>query len=143
MKLYEADFYRWTQDTSEHLKRGEFTDIDVAALVDEVEDLGRRQKSALQSRLTVLIIHLLKWDIQRARRSRSWQAAIELQRKRVKRLLDQSPSLHPFLVATLPDVYADAVLGAVKETGLDRKRFAESCPYTLDEILSNKSISLQ
>src|SRR5712691_1604691 len=97
MKLYETDFYQWTQDTSDRLRRGEFTQIDVAALVEEVENLGKSEKSALQSRLAVLISHLLKWDCQSARRSRSWQATIEVQRSRIERLLKQSPSLRPFL----------------------------------------------
>ena len=79
MKQYDADFFRWTQETSDHLRRGEFARIDVAALVEEVEDLGKREKSALQSRIAFLISHLLKWDLQPAKRSRSWQATIELQ----------------------------------------------------------------
>jgi len=39
--LYEADFFQWTQETSDRLRRGEFTEIDVPALVEEVEDLAR------------------------------------------------------------------------------------------------------
>ena len=76
--LYEADFFQWTQETSDRLRRGEFATIDVPALVEEVEDLGKRQKSALQSRLAVLIGHLLKWDQQPEKRSKSWRATIEL-----------------------------------------------------------------
>lgn len=143
MKLYEADFYQWTQDTAGRLRRGEFTQIDVAALVEEVEDLGKREKSAIQSRLTVLMGHLLKWDCQPANRSRSWQATIELQRTRIERLLKQSPSLRPFVSQSLHESYAEAVLLAIKDTGLDRKMFPETCPYSLDEILSKKSIRVE
>jgi hypothetical protein len=142
VKLYEADYYRWTQDTSERLRRGEFTKIDVSALVDEVEDLGKRERSALESRLAVLICHLLKWDCQPAKRSRSWQATIELQRTRVERLLRQSPSLRPFAAEALPEVYAEAVLRAIKETGLDRKAFPDACPYSLEEILRTKEVAV-
>jgi len=140
MKQYDADFFRWTQETSDQLRRGDFARIDVSALVEEVEDLGKREKSALQSRVAVLISHLLKWDLQPSKRSRSWQATIELQRSRIERLLKQSPSLRPFLSETLPEVYSEAVLLAIKDTGLDRKTFAETCPYNADEILSVKSI---
>jgi len=136
--LYEADFFQWTQETSDCLRRGEFTKIDVPALVEEAEDLGKRQKSALQSRLAVLIGHLLKWDRRPARRSDSWQATIKLQRSRIERLLSQSPSLRPFLSETLPQAYSDAVLLAIKDTGLDEKTFQKTCPYTLEEILSTK-----
>ena len=140
--LYEADFFQWTQETSDRLRRGEFTKIDVPALVEEVEDLGKRQKSALQSRLAVLIGHLLKWDRQSGKRSGSWQATIQLQRNRIERLLSQSPSLRPFLAEILPQAYSDAVLLAIKDTGLDEKMFPENCPYTIEEILSSKDVSV-
>jgi len=136
--LYEADFFQWRPETSDRLRRGELTKIDVPALVEEVEDLGKRQKSALQSRLAVLIGHLLKWDRQPAMRSNSWQATIKLQRNRIERLLSQSPSLRPFLSETLSQAYSDAVLLAIKDTGLDEKMFPDTCPYTLEEILSTK-----
>ena len=139
--LYEADFFQWTQETSDRLRRGEFTEIDVPALVEEVEDLGKRQKSALQSRLAVLIGHLLKWDRQTGKRSSSWQATIELQRSRIERLLGQSPSLRTFLSETLSQAYSDALLLAIKDTGLDEKVFPTTCPYTLEEILSAKDVS--
>ena len=142
MKQYDADFFRWTQETSDQLRRGEFARIDVAALVEEVEDLGKREKSALQSRVAVLVSHLLKWDLQPAKRSRSWQATIQLQRSRIERLLKQSSSLLPFLYEILPDVYAEAVLLAIKDTGLDRKTFAEACPYRAEQILSAKDVSI-
>jgi hypothetical protein len=137
-KLYEADFFQWTQETSDRLRRGEFTTIDIPALVEEVEDLGKKEKSALQSRLAVLIGHLLKWDQQPGKHSASWQATIKLQRSRIERLLNQSPSLRPFVSEALPDAYSDGVLLAVKDTGLDEKVFPASCPYTVDEILTTK-----
>src|ERR1700694_400594 len=136
MKQYDADFFRWTQETSDQLRRGEFARIDVAALVEQVEDLGKREKSALQSRVAVRVSYLLKWDLHPAKRSRSWQATIQLQRSRIERLLKQSPSLRPFLCETLPDAYSEAVLLAIKDTGLDRKAFAKICPYSSDEILT-------
>jgi hypothetical protein len=142
MKQYDADFFRWTQETSDQLRRGEFAQIDVSSLVEEVEDLGKREKSALQRHVAVLISHLLKWDLQPAKRSRSWQATIELQRARIDRLLKQSPSLRPFLAETLPDAYAEAILLAIKDTGLDRKTFADTCPYSATEILSAKDVSI-
>jgi len=141
--LYEADFYRWTQETSDRLRRGEFTTIDVPALAEEVEDLGKMQKSALQNRLAILIGHLLKWDHQTGKRSSSWQATIRLQRTRIERLLKQSPSLCPFLSETLAEAYSDGVLLALRETGLDEKTFPAPCPYTVEDILRTKDISLR
>jgi len=140
--LYETDYHRWTQETAEQLRRGERAlmevGIDVPALLEEVEDLGKKEQNALQSRLAILIGHLLKWDEQPAKRSRSWQATIELQRKRIERLLQKSPSLRHYLPEILSDAYSDGILLAVKETGVDRDRFVTQ--YTLDEILTTKSV---
>lgn len=98
--------------------------------------MGKRQKSAIQSRLAVLIAHLLKWNCQPSKRSRSWQATIELQRSRIEKLLRQSPSLRPFLSETLGEVYPDAVLLAIKDTCLSGNAFGRSCPYLIEEILT-------
>lgn len=137
MSLYGTDFYDWTQDTADRLRRRDFAQIDVSALVEEVEDLGKRQKSALQSRLAILIAHLLKWDCQPLKRSRSWQATMELQRSRIGKLLKESPSLRPFLSEILADAYDDAILLAIRDTNLERSAFPPACPYTLEQILTS------
>src|SRR5579863_44 len=142
MTLYDTDFYQWTQQTARQLRDGAFTEIDIVSLLDEVEDLGKRQKAASQSRLAVLIAHLLKWDTQPARRSRSWQATIQLQRNRIQRLLKSSPSLKPFLSEILEESYQDAVLLAIRDTGLSDHDFdTRHCVYTLEEILSMKDVT--
>jgi len=143
MKLYDVDFYKWTQETADGLRDRDLSRIDIPALLDEVEDLGKRERAALESRLAILIAHLLKWDYQSAKRSKSWQATIELQRTRIARLLRQSPSLQPFLSEVLPEAYSEAILVAIKETGQDRRTFPETAPYSLDEILSQKKITLE
>jgi hypothetical protein len=43
----------------------------------------------------------------------------------------------------LPDAYSEAILLAVKETGLDRKTFPQSSAYSLAEILGERKISLE
>jgi hypothetical protein len=140
MATYQTDYHQWALETADRLRRGEFAAIDVTALADEVEDLSRRQRAALESRMVVLVTHLLKWDIQCVRRSRSWQLTIETQRRRVERLLHESPSLRPWLEASLPDVYREALNRAVCMTGLSPTMFPDACPYTVTEILSQKRV---
>lgn len=143
MKLYEADFYAWTQQTADALRRRDFATVDIASLAEEVEDLGKRERAALESRLSILLAHLLKWDFQPSKRSHSWQATIQLQRARIQRLLRQSPSLHPYLQEIFADAYDEAILVAIKETGLARKSFPPQCAYTLEEALRSKTVTLQ
>jgi len=68
--LYEQDFYAWTRVTADQIRQGDFDGIDRQALAEEVEDLGKRDRRAVENRAAVLVAHLLKWKHQPARRSR-------------------------------------------------------------------------
>ena len=62
--LYETDFYAWTLEQSQLLKKGDFSHLDIANLVEEIESLGKQQRQELWHRLGILIGHCLKWDYQ-------------------------------------------------------------------------------
>jgi hypothetical protein len=131
---HEQDFYAWTQEQSQLLKTGQLHQIDWQNIAEEIEDMGRSEKRQLESRLELLIMHLLKWQFQPNLRSRSWQLTIKEQRLRLEKLLQKNPSLQPNLTEAIEDVYPLATLSAERETGLSL--FPEICPYTLSEILS-------
>lgn len=131
---HENDFYAWTQEQAHLLKTGKLHQIDWQYIAEELEDMGRSEKRQLESRLELLIMHLLKWQFQPNLRSRSWQLTIKEQRLRLEKLLQKNPSLQPSLTEAIEDVYPLATLTAERETGLSL--FPETCPYTLTEILS-------
>lgn len=131
---HEQDFYAWTQEQSQLLKTGQLHQIDWQNIAEEIEDMGRSEKRQLESRLEILIMHLLKWQFQPNLRSRSWQLTIKEQRLRLQKLLQKNPSLQPNLAEVIEDIYPLATLSAERETGLSL--FPEICPYTLNEILS-------
>ena len=85
---YQADFYRWTQEQAKLLRNRQIEGIDWDNLAEEVEDMGRSEKRQLESRLEVLIMHLLKWQFQPGFRSRSWQLTVKEQRLRLDRLIN-------------------------------------------------------
>ena len=97
--------------------------------------MGASERSQLQSRLKVLLGHLLKWQYQPAYRGRSWIATIKEQRLSVMELLDDNPSLHSILGERIAKAYRQGVQLAVKETDIDECKFPLVCPYTLDQIL--------
>lgn len=130
--LYDSDFYAWTQRQSELLRAGKLEDVDLEHLADEIEDMGRSEKSTLESRLEVLLMHLLKWQFQPAYRGKSWKLTIKEQRIRLLEHLTENPSLKSHLTTGSDKAYRLAVLGAEKETG--REDFPETCPYTLEQI---------
>ena len=134
MAIYETDFYTWTQQQAALLKAGQFNDIDLDNLVEEIESMGRSEKRELESRLTVLLLHLLKWRYQPARRGRSWELSIDEQRLQFIRVLKDNPGLKNHLQDILIDAYQLAVIKAAKETRLDKKTFPLDCPWNLSEI---------
>ena len=133
--LYDQDFFRWTAQTARLLRERRFDQIDVDQIAEEIEDMGKSDKHAVENRLIVLLIHLLKWKCQPERRSRSWDATIDTQRVRLERVLRESPSLRARLGETIADVYPDAVRLAVKQTRLPKEAFPACCPFTPDQLL--------
>jgi hypothetical protein len=108
--------------------------------VEEVRDLSKRERDRLLSSLRLIVHHLLKWDHQPERRSRSWQVTIQRERNNIGFYLKDSPSLKRYLTDEwLREIYSNAKLEAFKETGLD---FPEACPYGIDEVL-NRGIILE
>jgi hypothetical protein len=132
--LHDTDFYAWTRQQVHLLQTGQLSALDVVNLIDEVEDMGGSIQSQLESRLGVLLMHLLKWQFQPTHRGRSWQLTIKEQRRRIERLLRKNPSLKHTLDETIADAYGDAILMAAKETGLDESAFPSDCPYSQDRI---------
>lgn len=135
--LYEQDFYEWTQRTADQLEVGRFEEVDLEHAAEEIRDMGKSERRQLTNRLAVLIAHILKWEAQPERRGNSWSATIRTQRIRLKELLQDSPSLKPHLVNTLPDIFELGALTAVKQTNLPRCAFPANCPYTVDQLLSD------
>ncbi len=132
--LYEIDFYAWTQEQAKILRHQQWSQLDLLNLIEEIESLGKQQRAELRNRLKVLIGHLLKWEYQPERRSRSWLMTIRVQRRDTQELLAENPSLKPYLAEALPKIYESGRDLAVGETNLPLKTFPENCPYMLEEI---------
>lgn len=135
--LYSNDFYAWTQAQSEAIGQGRWTDLDVPNLVEEIESLGRQQRSELRDRLSVLLAHLLKWEYQPAKRSRSWRNPIRIQRIDVADLMADNPSLKPYLSDAIARTHQKATIAAAEETGLDENAFPAEVSYTMQQVLDS------
>ena len=133
--LYDQDFVEWTVCNAELLRAGRFDEADIERIAEELEDMGKRERHELASRIRVLLTHLLKWQVQTERRSGSWKATIDTQRKDLSSLLQQMPSLFIALQESLPEVFERAVTKAVGETGLPKSTFPAASPFQLEQIL--------
>jgi len=116
---------------------GMWEELDQEHLVEELEALSRSEYSELESRLEVLITHLLKWQFDAASQNprRLWRATIREQRHRLTRLLQRNPSLRPTLPNVLHQNYPHARLMALDETDLPDSTLPTICPWTLQQIL--------
>lgn len=134
--LYETDFNRWIEETAQSLKDGNFQALDLTNLIEEIESMGSNNKREIRSRLIVLLMHLLKCKYQSKKQSRSWIATINTQRNEIELVIEDSPSLRPYLIANIADCYQKARLDAATETKLPLKTFPLECPFTQEQILT-------
>ena len=134
-KLYDTDFYAWTEQQAELLRAEEFEAVDWAHLIEELVAMGAAQRRELSSRLQVLIMHLLKWQYQPELRSKSWGYTIRNQRNELSYLMEASPSLRALVAERVAIAYPRAVKDALEETGFLRSPFPATCPYSAEQIL--------
>lgn len=133
---YEEDFYSWALGQAEALREGRFSALDLPNLAEEIEDLGSEVFSKLRSSFRVILVHMLKWDHQPERRSRSWAGSIDLNRIRIDDILSKNPALRRRQAEAVAYAYREARVKAAVEMKRDKERLPDTCPYGLDEILN-------
>lgn len=134
---YDHDYYAWLMENAELLREGRLDQLDRAHLAEELEDMGKSERRAIESYLKVLIVHLLKWQHQPERRGTSWELSIANARDAIQRRLSDSPSLRVQLPDLVEMRYANARRHAALETGLPLTRFAAVCPFSIEQLLDD------
>ncbi len=132
--LYNKDYIAWSDEQALLLEQQRWDELDLVHLIEEVKDLGNRHRDALESQLTRLLMHLLKWQYQPEKRSNSWRSFIREARKQIARLIRKHPVLKIYLEQVYEQCYLDAREDASDETGLDINIFPLSCPYSIQQI---------
>lgn len=135
---YEDDVHAWAQEQVHFLQAGAWARLDIEHLADEIADVGRSERHALTSALSVILLHLLKWDHQPTRRTRSWVTSIRTQRVVVAERLEDSPSLKSRIDVLVARAYHRALIEAAGETGLDEGTFPPACPYDVETIMTRE-----
>jgi len=135
---YETDFYSWSLEQARLLREGQWAQIDRENVAEEIESLGREQFNKLESSLRVVLIHMLKWDHQANRRSRSWTLSIESQRVEIDHVIEDNPGLKPRVSEAVTRAYRRARIDAANETGLEKSIFPDACPYSFHDIMTRE-----
>ncbi|MDE1149026.1 MAG: DUF29 domain-containing protein [Azospirillaceae bacterium] len=134
--LYDQDFYAWANEQAALLRAGKLADADVAHIAEEIESMGRTEKRELISRLTVLLLHLLKWQFQPTHRGASWRLSIANARDDLTDHLADNPSLKSHLEEAVTAAYRRARRQASAETGHPETIFPNPCPWTFNQALA-------
>lgn len=130
-QLYETDFYAWTQEQVRLLQQGVWKKLDIANLVEEIESLGKQQRQELRNRLAILLGHLLKWQFQVNQRSKIWFITIREQRREIQDLLEESPSLKPYLPEALQKAYLSGIVSSC------RKHYSQMMTFPSSALISS------
>lgn len=136
--LYEQDVVLWSERTVELLRQGRFNELDLENLIDEVGDLGKRERDRLISSIRLIMHHLLKWKYQPEKRSRRWIKTIQRERVNIQTYLEDTPSLAKLIDADwMARAYKTARRHAAIETDLPLKTFPKNCPYSWEQVLTD------
>jgi hypothetical protein len=128
--LHDNDFYAWSLEQAALLRAGRVGEADLATIAEEIESMGKAEKRELVSRLTVLLLHLLKWERQPAGRSNSWRLSIANARDEIADLLDDNPSLKPIIDNVMASAYRYARRKAAIETDMAEDAFPPQWPWS-------------
>lgn len=133
---HDTDVFSWAIQQATLLRERRFDLLDADHLADEITDVAHYLADKLRSDTARLLQHLLKWDYQPARRSRSWMLTVREHRRRVEGHLRRAPGLRSILVDTMAEAYASGRDAALAETDLPENALPEACPYGWDEIMT-------
>ena len=144
--LYDRDFQLWIEQTVRQLQKRQFDGLDVDHLIEELTELGKSERHALKSNLTILLAHLLKFRVQAdapEMMKGSWYSSVLEHRQRVQDNLSDTPSLKRYLEKAVEQAYPNARKLAIKEGRLaklgvrlpDEAEYPVACPFVIAQIL--------
>lgn len=137
--LYDRDFYVWTQDQARRLREiaGD-NRLDVSNLADEVEDLGKRDKRALESHVVLALQHIAQIAAAQSQQPHAqWLGEVRTHLLHARKIARDSPSLPGRLA--LDGLWADARAEAnanLRDHGDPEVPGDVPCPAGLDDLLA-------
>lgn len=144
---YDTDIAGWSGRQAALLRRlaaGERvndTDLDWPNIAEEIESVGRSERSTLASHIGTIIEHLLKLEASPAKSPRpGWKETILRARAAVEDVLDDNPSLRPEVEAAIVRATAQRrrlVAGVLDLYGETPRRSLDELAYTREQVLGS------
>ena len=137
--LYETDFTQWAETTAKLLRQGRFTEIDVPALIEEIDGLARSDRKAIYSQLKRLLFHLIKLayfsEHHYQRAGAGWKRTVVSARHEIEESIRDSPSLATYPAARLADTYDKVRREASVLPDFPGDAAPQSCPWQVEQVL--------
>jgi Domain of unknown function DUF29 len=140
---YDQDGYAWAMAQAECLRRQQWDALEIDHLAEEIEGLGQSQGHAVTRHLRVLLLYLLQWEHQPARRSKRWRRRIDQAQAELESYLWESPSLQAQLPTLVGCAYLQACRLAARETGLPMATFPVTCPWPPEHLVDTEILPYQ
>lgn len=126
----------WLDRQIEYLRSHNFEQLDLANMIEELEDLGREQRNACKSFCRQIIVHLLLidyWHEQKQTRNH-WRAEVASFQSDLQDRL--TTNYQNYLQENLQAIYHQSLKIVQRKTALS-DRFPENCPYTIEQIIED------
>jgi hypothetical protein len=140
---YDDDFYAWTQYQAEVLRSMRTRDnrFDREHVAEEIEDLGKSERSAVRSEVRRILEHFLKLAYSPAAEPRS-DGMVSIASARAELEDKLTATLRKDIQAELPGLYTRAkkiaILALVSYDEANAAvGFPGTCPFTLEQILAD------
>ena len=135
-RLYEADETAWLETMSHLIAQRKLDRLDYENLATYLDDMAKRDRREVYSRLRQLMLHLLKWIYQPDKRTRSWFDTVTEQRGELQQMLT-SKVLEAHARNLLAEIYEKARINAIRQTDLSETTFPTRNPFTFEQLLSD------
>jgi Domain of unknown function DUF29 len=126
----------WLDKQIEYLRSHNFEQLDLANIIEELEDLGREQRNACKSFCRQIIVHLLLIDYWHEQKQtlNHWRAEVASFQSDLQDRL--TTNYQNYLQENLQAIYYQSFKIVQRKTALS-DRFPEKCPYTIEQIIED------
>jgi Domain of unknown function DUF29 len=145
-QLYESDYYAWVLEQVKALREHRIEGVDWENLAEEIDDLGKSERRAVENQMIRLLEHLLELryarTAQRRNNVRGWEITVKDARLALGDLLDENPSLRPQLNEIFQRGFRRSRLAALAATRLSDDQVPQSSRWTIEQVMDEHFFSV-
>ncbi len=136
---YDSDFFEWTQQQADAVRRGAWDQIDREHLAEEIEDMWKADSTRLWHHLQEFLVWLLAYTYAPEQREvhSYWYVRVIGHRCEIDVVVGLWTNLAAQVEQRLMESYEQARKIACEETGLPPETFPETCPWTAKQVLND------